>query len=112
MINVDSVTSPEEALARLQTGSYDCIVSDYQMPRLNGIELAKKIRELSDIPFILYTGRASEEVVETAFEVGINDYLRKELNPSPISGSCQENKCSASRAHESALRIPCKPILP
>ena len=49
------------------------------MPKMNGIELAQKIRETSDIPIILYTGQGSEEVAELAFSVGIDDYLRKEF---------------------------------
>ena len=46
---------------------------------MNGIELAQKILETSDIPIILYTGQGSEEVAELAFSVGIDDYLRKEF---------------------------------
>jgi len=51
------------------------------MSRLNGLELARKIRENSDIPIILYTGQGSEEVAEQAFKVGVDDYLRKEVHP-------------------------------
>ena len=79
---IESVASPEDALERLESVTYDCIVSDFQMPGLDGIELARRIRETSDIPFIIYTGRGSEEVAEAAFTVGIDDYIRKEVNPS------------------------------
>ena len=78
-ITIDTTTSPDEVLDQLE--SYDCIVSDYKMPRMNGIELAQKVREISDIPFILYTGLGSEEVASDAFNVGVNDYLRKENEP-------------------------------
>jgi len=81
-IHIESVASPEEALRLLKTETYDCVVSDYQMPVLNGIELARRIRGFSDIPIIIYTGRGSEEVAEAAFTVGIDDYIRKEINPS------------------------------
>ena len=81
-IHVESVASPEEALRLLENGTYDCVVSDFQMPILDGTELAKRIREFSDIPIILYTGRSSEEVAETAFAAGVDDYIRKESNPS------------------------------
>jgi len=80
-ISVDTVSSHNELLARDLT-KYDCIISDYAMPKMNGIELAQKIRETSDIPIILYTGQGSEEVAELAFSVGIDDYLRKEFDPS------------------------------
>ena len=81
-IHIESVATHEEALKRLIKDQYDCIVSDYRLPGIDGIELAKKVRETSSIPFIIYTGQGSEEVAEAAFEVGIDDYMRKELNPS------------------------------
>jgi PAS domain S-box-containing protein len=81
-ILMEPVTTPKEALDRLRDENYDCIVSDYQMHGMDGIELAGKIREASDVPIIIYTGRGSEEVAEAAFTVGANDYLRKEMNPS------------------------------
>jgi len=81
-IHVESVISPEDALRLLKTEAYDCVVSDFQMPSLDGIEFARRIREFSDIPIIIYTGRGSEEVAEAAFTVGVNDYMRKETHPS------------------------------
>jgi PAS domain S-box-containing protein len=61
---------------------YDCVVTDYQMPKINGIELSEKIRESFDLPIIIYTGQGSEEIAEAAFSAGIDDYLRKEMDPS------------------------------
>jgi len=81
-IHMESVATTEAALRRLEEENFDCVVSDYQMPVLNGIEFARRIRGFSDVPIIIYTGRGSEEVAEAAFTVGIDDYIRKELNPS------------------------------
>ena len=80
-LRVESVSTPEEALIRIREEAFDCVVSDFQMPRLDGIEVARMIRETSDVPFILYTGHGSEEVASMAFAVGIDDYVRKELYP-------------------------------
>jgi len=77
---IETFTSPEDAIYALQNQRNDCVVSDYQMPQLNGIELARRVRKFSNIPFIIYTGRGSEEVAEAAFTVGVDDYLRKEVN--------------------------------
>ena len=71
-LRVESVSSPEEALERIREEAFDCVVSDFQMPRLDGIEVARKIRETSKIPIILYTGRGSEDVAADAFAVGID----------------------------------------
>lgn len=80
-VEIDSVLTPEEALKLHKKGSYDCVVSDYKMMTMNGIELAQKVRENSNVPFILYTGQGSEEVAEKAFNAGVDDYLRKEAEP-------------------------------
>ncbi len=80
-LEVRSVLTPEEALRLQSEDAFDCIISDYRMLTMNGIELAEKLRENSDIPFILYTGQGSEEVAEKAFNAGIDDYLRKEGEP-------------------------------
>jgi PAS domain S-box-containing protein len=81
-IKVTSVTTAEDAIELIQTGAYDCLVSDYDMPGMDGITLANKIREKnSSIPIILYTGRGSEEIAERAFATGIDDYIRKESAP-------------------------------
>jgi PAS domain S-box-containing protein len=80
-LQIDFVSSPREALEKLEKEEYDCIISDYKMPEMDGIQLAIRIREESDVPFILYTGQGSEEVAEAAFAAGIDDYLRKEIEP-------------------------------
>ncbi len=80
-VKIDSALTPEEALKLHEQGIYDCVVSDYKMLTMNGIELAQKVREKSSVPFILYTGQGSEEVAEKAFNAGVDDYLRKESEP-------------------------------
>jgi PAS domain S-box-containing protein len=67
-----------EALRLLAGGGFDCVVSDYQMGDMDGVGLCTEIRRTSSIPFILYTGRGSEEVAERAFQSGVDDYVRKE----------------------------------
>jgi PAS domain S-box-containing protein len=79
---IDSTSDPEEAVRLASKNSYDCIVSDYKMLTMSGIELAQKVRENSNVPFILYTGQGSEEVAQSAFEAGVDDYLKKESEPS------------------------------
>ena len=81
-LEINCVSTPEEVMIELEIKNYDCVVTDFQMPLMNGIELARKIREKHSIPIILYTGQGSEEVAEAAFTVGIDDYLRKEMDPS------------------------------
>ena len=80
-IKVTSVLCAKDVFDLVETGAYDCIVSDYDMQDMDGITLARKVRQTSQIPIIIYTGRGSEEVAERAFEAGIDDYIRKEMSP-------------------------------
>jgi len=81
-LQVDSASSAEDAITRLKEKQYDCVVSDYMMPKVNGIKFAEQVKKSIDIPFIIYTGHGSEEVAQAAFMVGVDDYVRKEMNPS------------------------------
>lgn len=77
-IKVETAGSPCEAIPKLQTGCYDAVVSDYEMPGMNGITFLKKIRERSiNVPFILFTGRDEEDVMFEAMENGASAYLQK-----------------------------------
>ena len=80
--SINAVNDPNQALKVLRASRYDCVVTDYVMPKLNGIELAAMIKKEFDVPIIIYTGQGSEEVAEAAFSVGIDDYMRKEMDPS------------------------------
>ncbi len=80
-LEIATSTSPKDAIQHLLKEDFDCIISDYQMPELNGIEFAERILSSIEIPFILYTGEGSERVAEQAFKVGISSYLRKEMEP-------------------------------
>jgi CheY-like chemotaxis protein len=80
-IKIEGVTSPKIALKRLMVEDYDLVVSDYMMDEMSGIEFAEKLRAFSDIPIIIYTGYGSEEIAESAFAAGIDDYIKKESGP-------------------------------
>jgi len=82
-LDVQTATSPAEGLDILAATEPDCIVSDYDMPRQNGIEFLKAVRqEYSDLPFILYTGKGSEEIASEAISAGVTDYLQKDTGSS------------------------------
>jgi CheY-like chemotaxis protein len=81
-VTVDSVSDPEEAVRLQGRNGYDIVVSDYRMATMTGIELFQRVRERSDVPFILYTGRGGEEVAESAFKMGVDGYVKKEVEPS------------------------------
>jgi two-component system, cell cycle response regulator DivK len=74
-----------EVLSMLENESYDIILMDINMPKMDGMECAEKIRALSDpkkskIPIVAITGNARNYTLEEFKKVGINDYLQKPLN--------------------------------
>ncbi|MFB6073327.1 MAG: response regulator [Halobacterium sp.] len=78
-IEVVTATSASEGLEELRGGDVDCVVSDFDMPETNGIEFLEAVREdYPDLPFILFTGKGSEEVASDAISAGATDYLQKE----------------------------------
>ena len=76
--SVVTIPSATSALQLLKERPFDAIISDYQMPVMDGIEFLKKVRmDFKDIPFILFTGRGREEVVIEAINCGADFYLQK-----------------------------------
>ncbi len=82
-LNVSTALSAEEGIELLDRQNFDAIVSDYQMPDMNGIEFLKEVRENRnnlDIPFIVLTGRGREEVAMKALNLGADRYLQKSVD--------------------------------
>ncbi len=80
--SVETATSAPEAIALLQERAFDAIISDYQMPEMDGIAFLQQVRSKGDtIPFILFTGRGREEVVIQALNEGADFYLQKGGEP-------------------------------
>ncbi len=77
-IEAETVADPTAALERVLAGEVDCVVSDYDMPDTDGIELLEAVREeYPDLPFFLFTGQGSEEVASAAIAAGATGYLQK-----------------------------------
>jgi PAS domain S-box-containing protein len=78
-LSVSVVGRPNEALATLdERDDVECVVSDYRMPGVDGIELLERIREeRPELALILVTGEGSEEVAARALDTGVNDYVVK-----------------------------------
>ncbi len=77
-LEVETALSAEEALVKLEKDKYDIVVSDYQMPGKDGLDLLKMLRSNGNtIPFIMFTGKGREEIAIRALNLGANQYLNK-----------------------------------
>ena len=74
--------SARDALEQIKTEHYDAIVSDYQMPDMDGIALLKHLKASGNTtPFIIFTGRGREEIVIEAINHGADFYIQKGGEP-------------------------------
>jgi CheY-like chemotaxis protein len=80
-LKIESVTSPEDVPRMLRLRVFDCVISDYEMPGMDGVELGKMVKEIADIPFIVYTDRGNEEVAAEAISAGLDMYVLKMADP-------------------------------
>jgi PAS domain S-box-containing protein len=87
---VTAVGNGLEALEALQTGSYDLVLMDCQMPHLDGYEATLRIRRLpgktGKIPILALTAHAIREELEKCLAVGMNDYITKPFRAETLEG--------------------------
>ena len=77
---IEWAESAQEALARLREGEYDCVLSDYQMPEMDGLQLLTALREKKiDVPFVFLTGQGNEEIAAEALRAGADAYYTKDV---------------------------------
>jgi CheY-like chemotaxis protein len=70
--------SGEKALELIHDQHFDCLVSNYVMPRMSGIELFMKLRaEGYDLPFIIFTALDDEGVAKRARQIGVDEFIEK-----------------------------------
>ncbi len=77
-LKVELVSTVEEAIDKLEAQSYDVVVSDYELPEINGLEFLKRLRAQGNrVPFILFTGKGREEIAKQALNLGADCYVNK-----------------------------------
>ena len=104
---VTNALSAADALKLLEQENFDTIISDYQMPEMDGIQFLVEVRaRFGQIPFILFTGRGREEIVIQAINSGADFYLQKGGDPgAQFAELSHKIKSAASRKKaDDALR--------
>ena len=83
--SVDTVYDGEEALAYLDAGNYDALILDIMMPRLDGLEVLRRLRQRGDsIPVLMLTAKSEVEDKVTGLDTGANDYLTKPFSTAEL----------------------------
>ena len=82
---VESATSVDAALRKLETSPYDLLISDIKMPNATGLDLLTKVRETNaEMPVILITAHGTQQVCDEAKKLGAIGALAKPFHPSEI----------------------------
>ena len=100
---IHKATDGYEASLMLKKTTYDLIISDWNMPKMTGIELLRLVRkdkEISQIPFIMVTANISQEDVVVAIKAGVSEYLVK-----PFSLNVLKNRVSKAFTHRLVRQI-------
>ncbi|MBP2635314.1 MAG: two component transcriptional regulator, winged helix family [Firmicutes bacterium] len=97
------------ALDRIIQESYDLVLLDIMLPEMDGIEICKRVRELSEIPIIMLT--AKDDVVDkvTGLDTGADDYITKPFATpeliARIRAALRKNKLQPAVGNDTELRI-------
>ena len=95
---VETACSAEEALKKLRVNEYDVVVTDYQMPGKNGLELLKAVRHQgNDVPFIVLSCKGKEEIAVEALNSGVESFITKDGNPAVYYEELQRSICKAAK---------------
>ena len=70
----------EEAVELARSGSFDLIILDLMMPKIDGLQACMRIREFSNVPIIMLTARSEDTDKIIGFECGADDYITKPFN--------------------------------
>jgi DNA-binding response OmpR family regulator len=74
----------EETLEQFATAQPALVLLDYSMPKLDGLEVCRRLRAQSAVPIIMLTVRSAEEEIVRAFELGADDYVTKPFSPKQL----------------------------
>lgn len=77
---VDCAYDGEEALEKVENNSYDIVLLDLMLPKMDGMEVCRHIREISNVPVIMLTAKGDDMDKILGFENGADDYITKPFN--------------------------------
>jgi two-component system, chemotaxis family, chemotaxis protein CheY len=91
--NVEEAEDGDVALEKLNDSQFDFVITDWNMPKMTGIDLLKKIRSennFKNIPVLIITAEAEKENVVQAAQAGVNDYIVKPFTPEVLQNKIEK----------------------
>jgi two-component system, chemotaxis family, chemotaxis protein CheY len=91
--NVEEAEDGDVALEKLIETQFDFVITDWNMPKMTGIDLLKKIRtenNFKNIPVLIITAEAEKENVVQAAQAGVNDYIVKPFTPEVLQSKIEK----------------------
>ena len=79
-MDVDCAYDGEEALEMISTGKYDIILLDVMLPKMDGFEVCRRVREFSKVPIIMLTAKNDDDDKISGLTTGADDYVTKPFN--------------------------------
>jgi len=83
--NIAEAEDGQMGLDQFKSGEFDVVLSDWNMPNMDGLTFLQKVREMNkEVPFIMITTEAERARVVTAIQNGVTDYLVKPFTPDDL----------------------------
>ncbi|AQP47484.1 hypothetical protein BW730_08235 [Tessaracoccus aquimaris] len=83
--SVITATNGAQALERFEAQPVDLVLLDVTMPRVGGVEVARRLRRISDVPIVFLTARSNTEHIVAGYEAGADDYVVKPFEPQVLT---------------------------
>ncbi|MEM5467981.1 response regulator [Celeribacter marinus] len=90
--NIASASDGASALAKLQAAPVHLVISDYNMPGMDGLKLLHALRtnpRSKGVGFLLITGRADREIIEMGKKLGMNNFVKKPFDPMTLKNAIE-----------------------
>ena len=117
-MEVDCAYDGEEALNKAKSNSYDMILLDIMLPKMDGFEVCQAIREFSDMPIVMLTAKGDDMDKILGLEYGADDYITKPFNILEVkarikaimrrTSPARQQAAQASVIEKGDLRLDCE----
>ncbi len=108
-IEYEEASDGYEAIEKIKKNSFDVVIMDIMMPKMDGYSAVKEIRKWSQVPFIMLSARNEEYDKLTCFDIGVDDYVTKPFSPreviARIKAVTKRNQTSSSLYKFKGLEI-------